>query len=87
MISASRWGPAGGRVGHSGLGALLLASEDLEEVAEIATRLDLLNRERRATEHKVLAAAEGALAAALQGDAPLLLAAGEGWSPGVAHAD
>ena len=75
---------AGGRVGHSGLGALLLASEDLEEVAEIATRLDLLNRERRATEHKVLAAAEGALAAALQGDAPLLLAAGEGWSPGVA---
>ena len=75
---------AGGRVGHSGLGALLLASEDLEEVAEIATRLDLLNRERRATERKVLAAAEGALAAALQGDAPLLLAAGEGWSPGVA---
>ena len=32
----------------------------------------------------MLAAAEDALAAALQGDAPLLLAAGEGWSPGVA---
>ena len=43
-----------------------------------------MNRERRATERTVLAAAEAALAAALQGDAPLLLAAGEGWSPGVA---
>jgi single-stranded-DNA-specific exonuclease len=75
---------AGGRAGHSALGALLLASEDPDEVAEIATRLDLLNRERRATERTVLAAAEGALAAALRGDAPLLLAAGEGWSPGVA---
>jgi single-stranded-DNA-specific exonuclease len=75
---------AGGRVGHSALGALLLASEDVAEVAEIAARLDLLNRERRVTERTVLAAAEAALASALQGDAPLLLAAGEGWSPGVA---
>ena len=55
-----------------------------DEVAEIATRLDLLNRERRAAERTVIAAAEAALATALQGDAPLLLAAGEGWSPGVA---
>jgi single-stranded-DNA-specific exonuclease len=75
---------AGGRVGHSGLGALLLASDDADEVAEIATRLDLLNRERRTLERTVLAAAEAALAIALQGDAPVLLAAGEGWSPGVA---
>ena len=75
---------AGGRVGHSGLGALLLASDDADEVAEIAARLDLLNQERRTLERTVLAAAEAALATALQGDAPLLLAAGEGWSPGVA---
>jgi single-stranded-DNA-specific exonuclease len=75
---------AGGRVGHSALGAQLLASENPDEVAEIATRLDLLNRERRATERTVLAAAEAVLATALQGDAPLLLAAGDGWSPGVA---
>jgi single-stranded-DNA-specific exonuclease len=74
---------AGGRVGHSALGAQLLASEDLDEVAEIAARLDLLNRERRATERQVIAAAEAALGAALQSDAPLLLAAGAGWSPGV----
>jgi single-stranded-DNA-specific exonuclease len=75
---------AGGRVGHSALGAQLLASENPDEVAEIAARLDLLNQERRATERTVLAAAEAALATALQGHAPLLLAAGEGWSPGVA---
>ena len=75
---------AGGRVGHSALGAQLLASENPDEVAEIAARLDLLNQERRATERTVLAAAEAALAPALQGQAPLLLAAGEGWSPGVA---
>jgi single-stranded-DNA-specific exonuclease len=75
---------AGGRVGHSALGAQLLASEDPDEVAEIAARLDLMNQERRATERTVLAAAEAALAGALQGDTPLLLAAGEGWSPGVA---
>jgi single-stranded-DNA-specific exonuclease len=75
---------AGGRVGHSALGAMLLASDDADEVAEIAARLDLMNQERRATERTVLAAAEAMLATALQGDAPLLLAAGEGWSPGVA---
>ncbi len=74
---------AGGRGGHSALGAQLLASEDLAEVAEIAARLDLLNRERRATERQVIAAAEAALGAASQSDAPLLLASGEGWSPGV----
>jgi single-stranded-DNA-specific exonuclease len=75
---------AGGRVGHSALGALLLTSEDADEVAELAARLDLLNSERRTVERTVLGAAEAALAAALQRDAPLLLAAGEGWSPGVA---
>ena len=74
---------AGGRVGHSSLGAQLLASEDRDEVTEIATRLDQLNRERRAQERKVVAAAERAVADALERDAPILMAAGEGWSPGV----
>jgi single-stranded-DNA-specific exonuclease len=55
---------AGGRVGHSALGATLLASESADEIALIATRLDQLNRERRATERKVLVAAEAALASA-----------------------
>jgi single-stranded-DNA-specific exonuclease len=75
---------AGGRVGHSRLGATLLASEMPDEVAEIAARLDQLNQERRATERQVIAAAEAALAPVLANQAPLLLAAGDGWSPGVA---
>ncbi len=75
---------AGGRVGHSSLGAQLLASENPDECAEIAARLDQMNRERRATERKVIAAAEAMLAPMLQDGAPLLLTAGEGWSPGVA---
>ncbi len=74
---------AGGRVGHSALGAQLLASENPDEVAEIATRLDEMNRERRATERRVIAAARAALGGTLESGVPLLLAAGEGWSPGV----
>jgi single-stranded-DNA-specific exonuclease len=75
---------AGGRVGHSRLGAALLASEVPDEVALIAAQLDQMNQERRAIQHQVIAAAEAALGPALASNAPLLLAAGEGWSPGVA---
>jgi single-stranded-DNA-specific exonuclease len=42
-----------------------------------------MNRERRAAERKVIAAAQAALAASLERGVPLLLTAGEGWSPGV----
>lgn len=74
---------AGGRVGRSGLGAELLVSEAPEEVSRIAQELDRLNQERRRLERQVLAAAETQIAPALARDAPLLLAAGDGWSPGV----
>ncbi len=74
---------AGGRVGRSALGAALLVSEAPEEVHRIAQELDRLNQERRRLERQVLAAAEAEVAPALARDAPLLLAAGEGWSPGV----
>jgi single-stranded-DNA-specific exonuclease len=74
---------AGGRTGRSDLGAQLLLSDLPEEVAEIALRLERLNEQRRAVERQVLAAAERQLAPALAAGAPLLLAAGEGWSPGV----
>ncbi len=74
---------AGGRTGQSDLGARLLTSDDPATVAKIAAQLDALNQERRRIERLVLAHAERQLADAVAGDQPVLVAAGEGWSPGV----
>ena len=74
---------AGGRTGCSGLAAELLLAEAPDAIALIVARMEHLNQERRATERRVLAAAERQLAPALAADRPLLLAAGEDWSPGV----
>jgi single-stranded-DNA-specific exonuclease len=73
---------AGGRTGQSSLGAKLLTSDDSETVTTIAAQLDALNHERRRIEKDVLSAAEHQLQSTLT-DAPALVAAGEGWSPGV----
>ncbi|MCL4189043.1 MAG: single-stranded-DNA-specific exonuclease RecJ [Rhodobacteraceae bacterium] len=73
---------AGGRVGAADLGARLLATEDPAEAAELARRLDALNRERRVIEEAVRVAAL-AQAEARGLDGPLVWAAGEGWHPGV----
>lgn len=72
---------AGGRIGDSSLGVRLLGSDDAAEAAAIAARLDALNRERRAIEAEVTAAAL-ALAAA-QSELPVAIVAGRGWHPGV----
>jgi len=74
---------AGGRTGCSHLAAELLTSDAPDVVAEIALRLERLNEERRRLERQLVAAAEAQVAPALERDAPLLLAVGEGWSPGV----
>ncbi len=74
---------AGGRTGHSDLGARLLCSEAPEFLAATAAELDGLNQERQRLEQAVLQAAEAAAAPALAAAEPLLLVAGEGWSPGV----
>jgi single-stranded-DNA-specific exonuclease len=72
---------AGGRVGRSGLGADLLTARDEAAAAEFAQQLDLHNRERQVIEKRIV---EEALAAAeTQANAPFILAAGEGWHPGV----
>jgi len=73
---------AGGRVGEAGLGARLLMTKDSGEALELAQKLDVWNAERREIEAHVLdeaiAQVEGAdLSAAM------LVAAGEGWHPGV----
>jgi single-stranded-DNA-specific exonuclease len=73
---------AGGRIGEAGLGARLLATDDAAEARAIAQHLDGLNRERQAVEAAVLDAAAG-IAADAAPDAALVLAAGDGWHPGV----
>ncbi|SUZ32883.1 Single-stranded-DNA-specific exonuclease RecJ [Roseibaca ekhonensis] len=73
---------AGGRIGAADMGARLLATRDDAEAEALATRLDLLNTERREIEAAVRASAL-AQAEARGGDAPLAWAAGDGWHPGV----
>jgi single-stranded-DNA-specific exonuclease len=72
---------AGGRVGKADLGARLLTTEDPAEARELATALDVLNRERQAIEAEVLRAALEH--AASQGNRSIAVVAGEGWHPGV----
>ena len=73
---------AGGRVGAADLGARLLATDDPALAAELATRLDGHNRERREIEARTLEAAIEAVEAGPQSPA-LVFAAAEGWHPGV----
>src|SRR5271167_4906318 len=73
---------AGGRVGESDLGALLLATDDRALADELAQRLDAHNRERRESEARTLAAAIAMVEAVPQ--APVLtFAAAADWHPGV----
>ena len=73
---------AGGRIGKADLGARLLATNDPNEAAAMAERLDVLNTERREIENAVRAAAM--TQAEDRGlDAPLVWAAADGWHPGV----
>lgn len=74
---------AGGRIGAPDLGSKLLGTDDDNEAVEIAHRLNELNIERRGIEAGVLDAAMDE--AEQMGDAlgPLIVAAGEGWHPGV----
>ena len=76
---------AAGRLGRSDLGVRLLCSEDSDEAAGLAAKLDEMNQERRQTEqeiqHLAEQQAEGKLAE--NPDLPVLIVAGEGWHEGV----
>jgi single-stranded-DNA-specific exonuclease len=73
---------AGGRVGASDLGVRLLACDGEHEALQLAGQLDQLNSERQRIEAQVLDLALEAVTRT--GDpAALVLAAGEGWHPGV----
>lgn len=73
---------AGGRIGAADLGARLLATEDPNEAAALAEKLDRLNTERRAIEAHVLDLATDQVEARGT-DSGLVWAAGPGWHPGV----
>ncbi|MGE3246454.1 MAG: DHH family phosphoesterase, partial [Beijerinckiaceae bacterium] len=77
---------AGGRIGDAALGARLLLEQDDAEALRIAQELDRLNSERQTIEAATLAEAEAEVIASLgaKGDTTLIIAAGEGWHPGVA---
>jgi len=75
---------AGGRVGASGLGAKLLATDDADEARLLAARLDRLNTERKAIEERMLEEATARAEQALEASAgPYLWLDGEGWHQGL----
>ena len=74
---------AGGRIGAPDLGSRLLGTDDADEAMEIAHRLDELNQERKGIERSVLDAAIAEVEKAGDDLGPLIVAAGEGWHPGV----
>lgn len=74
---------AGGRVGQSDLGVRLLRTEDPDEASALAMRLDALNTERQAIEAAVLEAAIEQVETRGVGNAPIIVAAAEGWHQGV----
>jgi single-stranded-DNA-specific exonuclease len=75
---------AGGRIGRADLGARLLSTDDRAEAATIARQLDVLNRERREIERTATEAAVAQIDAnPARRDASVIVAAGEGWHPGV----
>ncbi len=76
---------AGGRVGDPWLAAKLLATEDRTEAIALAERLHAHNDERKAVESAILEQASVAAQKQLEAnpDSGVLIAAGEGWHPGV----
>jgi single-stranded-DNA-specific exonuclease len=74
---------AGGRVGASGLGAKLLATDDENEARVIAAKLEALNTERKAIEERMLAEAFALAERALESDRPFIWLAADGWHKGL----
>ncbi|MEM7329681.1 MAG: single-stranded-DNA-specific exonuclease RecJ [Pseudomonadota bacterium] len=76
---------AGGRVGDPWLAAKLLATDDRAEAIALAERLHAHNDERKAVESAILEQATAAAQKQLEAnpETGVLIAAGEGWHPGV----
>jgi single-stranded-DNA-specific exonuclease len=76
---------AGGRIGRSDLGARLLSTDDPDEARALAEQLHALNDERKAIETEAFEEAVRLIEreSNFGPDAPVLVAAREGWHPGV----
>lgn len=76
---------AGGRLGASDLGALLLSDDDPGRTQKLASSLDQLNKQRRDVEQSVASPAMIEAEAMIgDGGAPTpLVVSGKGWHPGV----
>ena len=76
---------AGGRIGDSALGTRLLLTRDPVDAARIAADLDRLNRERKVIEGAAVEEAEAEALAllALDDGRAVVVAAREGWHPGI----
>jgi single-stranded-DNA-specific exonuclease len=74
---------AGGRVGKSDLGANLLSSNDLAEVAQIAQKLQRFNEERKAIELLTLEEAILQVEKKELHKKPVIICASENWHAGV----
>ncbi|MHA1517247.1 MAG: single-stranded-DNA-specific exonuclease RecJ [Alphaproteobacteria bacterium] len=76
---------AGGRIGASGLGARLLATEDDVEARAIAAKLDALNTERKAIEDCMLEEAFARAEAAIEEspDLPVIFLGAGDWHKGL----
>ena len=76
---------AGGRIGKAELGAQLLLETDPARAGAIAAELDRLNKERQVIEAATVEQAQAEAEAALGKDASasVIVAAGQGWHPGV----
>jgi single-stranded-DNA-specific exonuclease len=72
---------AAGRLARADAALELVLTDDPARAERIADELDLVNRERRDVETRILFEAEAARAE--QADAPAYVLAGEGWHPGV----
>jgi single-stranded-DNA-specific exonuclease len=79
-----RLGPrinAAGRMGRADAALELLLTEDGARAEEVARELDLLNRDRREAETRILFEADAACSG--QAAQAAMVVAGEGWHPGV----
>jgi single-stranded-DNA-specific exonuclease len=74
---------AGGRIGASGLGAKLLATDDESEARAIATKLEALNAERKSIEERMLAEAFALAESGLGAGSPFIWLAADGWHKGL----
>lgn len=74
---------AAGRISEADLGLRLLLSEDTIEAAELAARLDSVNRQRQEVEASMLDAALAAAERQAEAGFAALVVAGQGWHPGV----